>query len=196
MTVTREDGQQNLGAITASLPPGLMGMLAQVPQCGEPAASLGTCPQSSLVGSTTIAAGAGASPLHLSGSIYLTGPTKGAPFGLSLVVPAIAGPFDLGTIVARSQIEVAPNDLHLTIVTESLPQILSGIPLRVRMVSLAVNRQDMILDPDELLSNVGCGDDRISAGSELRDLLSVSGEWLWRTAIFAQAGRHDTRAGE
>lgn len=147
MTVTREDGQQNLGAITANLPPGLMGMLSQIPQCGEPAASLGTCPQASLVGSTTIAAGAGASPLHLSGSIYLTGPTKGAPFGLSLVVPAIAGPYDLGTIVARSQIKIAPNDLHLTIVTESLPQILSGIPLRVRTVSLVMSRQDMILNP-------------------------------------------------
>jgi hypothetical protein len=147
MTVTREDGQQDLGTITTNLPPGLMGMLSQVPQCGEPAASLGTCPQSSLVGSTTVTAGAGASPLHLTGSIYLTGPTKGAPFGLALVVPAIAGPFDLGTIVNRSQIKVAPNDLHLTIATEPLPQILSGIPLRVRTVSLEINRQDLILNP-------------------------------------------------
>ncbi len=150
-TVTREDGQQSLGGITTNLPPGLMGLLSQVPVCGEPAASQANCPQSSLVGSAAIAAGAGTSPLHLTGSIYLTGPYRGAPFGLAIVVPAIAGPFDLGTVVVRSQIKVAPSDLHLVIVTEPLPQILSGIPLRVRTLSLAMNRPGFIVNPTNCL---------------------------------------------
>jgi hypothetical protein len=147
LTVTRQDGQQYLGGITANLPPGLMGMLAQVPTCGEPAASLGSCPQSSLVGSAVVGAGAGGAPLQLTGSIYLTGPYGGAPFGLSIVVPAIAGPFNLGTIVVRAQIKVAPADLHLQIVTDPLPQILSGIPLRVRTMNLDVNRPGFIVNP-------------------------------------------------
>jgi hypothetical protein len=147
LTVTREDGQQNLGGITTNLPPGLMGLLAKVPVCEEPTASLGSCPQSSLAGSAEIGAGAGGSPLHLPGSIYLTGPYKGAPFGLAIVVPVIAGPFNLGTIVLRAQVRVAPSDLHMVIVTEPLPQILSGIPLRVRTLSLEMNRPGFIVNP-------------------------------------------------
>ncbi len=147
LTVTREDGQQTLGGITANLPPGLMGVLGAVPTCGEPAASLGGCPQSSLLGSAAIGAGAGASPLRLTGSVYLTGPYKGAPFGLAIVVPAIAGPFDLGTIVIRAQIKVAPSDLHLAIVTDPLPQIRSGIPLRVRVMNLDLSRPGFIVNP-------------------------------------------------
>jgi hypothetical protein len=145
--VTREDGQQSLGAITANLPPGLTGLLAKVALCEEPAASLGICSQASLIGSAEIGAGAGTSPLRLSGSVYLTGPYKGAPFGLAIVVPGIAGPFNLGTIVVRAQVKVAPSDLHLVIVTEPLPQILSGIPLRVRSLSLEMNRAGFIVNP-------------------------------------------------
>jgi len=147
LAVTREDGQQNLGGITANFPPGLMGLLSKVPVCGEPAASLGSCPQSSLIGSAALGAGAGPSPLHLTGSVYLTGPYRGAPFGLAVVVPAIAGPFDLGTILVRGQVKVAPGDLHLVIVTEPPPQILSGILLRVRTIDLAMNRPGFIVNP-------------------------------------------------
>jgi hypothetical protein len=147
VTITRQDGQQTLGALTADLPPGLTGMLANVPTCGEPAASQGACPQASAIGSVVVGAGAGASPLQLAGTVYLTGPYKGAPYGLAIVVPAIAGPFDLGTIVVRAQIKVAPTDLHLAIVTDPLPQILSGIPLRLRTMHLDLNRPGFIVNP-------------------------------------------------
>ncbi len=146
-TITRQDGQQTLGAITTDLPPGLMGMLANVSTCGEPAAAQGACPQSSAIGSAAVGAGAGASPLQLTGTVYLTGPYGGAPYGLAIVVPAIVGPFNLGTIVVRAQIKVAPTDLHLTIVTDPLPQILSGIPLRLRTMHLDLNRPGFLVNP-------------------------------------------------
>ena len=130
-----------------NLPPGLMGMTSQVPTCGEPAASLGSCPQSSQIGSVTVGVGAGPRPVYLSGSMYLTGPYGGVPFGLSILVPAIVGPFNLGTIVARAQVKVSPSDMHLTIVTNPLPQILSGIPLRMRSQSLALSRSDFVVNP-------------------------------------------------
>ena len=125
----------------------MAGILSQVPLCEEPAAALGECPQSALLGSATVDAGAGTRPFSLVGSMYLTGPYKGAPFGLSVVIPSLVGPFDLGTIVLRAQVEVAPNDAHLTIVTDPLPQILSGVPLRLRTVNLTVNRPSFILNP-------------------------------------------------
>ncbi len=34
--------------------------------------------------------------------VYVTGPYRGAPFGLMFVVPAIAGPYNLGTLVVRA----------------------------------------------------------------------------------------------
>ena len=149
LTVSRGDGQQNLSTIAAQLPPGLLGMLSQVPSCAEPQASTGSCSQAAQIGSIAIGAGAGTQPLDLTGPVYLTGPYAGAPFGLAMVVPATAGPFDLGTIVVRAKILVNPNDMHLTIVSDPLPQIIDGIPLRLRTVSLTIDRAGFISNPTD-----------------------------------------------
>jgi hypothetical protein len=147
LTVLRSDGQQTLSTVTAQLPPGLVGMLSQVPPCSEPQASRGSCPQVSQIGSITMGVGAGAQPVHLSGSVYLTGAYDGAPFGLAIVVPATIGPFDLGTAVIRAQILVSPTDMHLTIISGPLPQVLGGIPLRLRSVTLTIDRPGFIVNP-------------------------------------------------
>ncbi len=104
----RGDGQQYLSQVKTVLPPGLVGAIPAVTQCGEPQASQGTCPESSRIGTARVTAGAGATPYTFSGPAYLTGPYKGAPFGLSIAVPAVAGPFNLGTVVTRATINVEP----------------------------------------------------------------------------------------
>jgi hypothetical protein len=149
LTVSREDGQQNLSTISARLPAGLLAVLAGVPRCEEPSAARGGCAQASLLGSTTIGAGAGTQPFYLPGSIYLTGPYDGAPFGLAVVVRAVAGPYDLGTIVIRARIQVDPHDLDLTIATDPLPQIIDGIPLRLRTVDLTIDRPGFVFNPTD-----------------------------------------------
>ncbi|HYM54356.1 MAG TPA: hypothetical protein VES97_03270, partial [Solirubrobacteraceae bacterium] len=149
LTVSRADGQQYLSTIGAQLPPGLSDVLKSVPLCPEPQASSGGCPQASEIGTATVAAGAGALPLHLSGPVYLTGPYGGAPFGLAIVVHAIAGPFDLGTEVVRTSIAVDPTDAHLTILSSRLPTILAGVPLRLRTVNVTITRQDFMLNPTD-----------------------------------------------
>jgi hypothetical protein len=147
LTVAREDGQQNLSAFTAQFPPGLVGLLKTVPLCPEPQASEGACAQASEVGTATIGAGAGPQPLYVSGRVYLTGPYGGAPFGLAIVVDAAAGPYNLGNVVVRSRINVDPTSLDLTIASEPFPQILSGIPLRLRTVNVTLNRPGFIVNP-------------------------------------------------
>jgi hypothetical protein len=147
LTVTRADGQQYLGAISVGLPPGLLALLANVPECTEPQASSGDCPAATQIGDVDVQAGAGSEPISQSGTAYLTTGYNGAPFGLSILVPAIAGPFDLGTVVVRAGINVDRNDAHVTVVSDPLPQIVGGVPLRLRAVSVKIDRPDFIINP-------------------------------------------------
>ncbi len=147
MTLSRGDGEQDLSAVALHTPPGLLGVLKSVSLCPEPAAAEGTCSASSSIGQTTVAAGAGSAPFWLGGQVFLTGPYKGAPYGLSIVVPAIAGPFDLGTVVVRAAIDVNPQTAALTITTDPLPLILQGTPLQLRTVNVSIDRPGFMFNP-------------------------------------------------
>ena len=145
---SREDREQDLSQISLHTPPGLLGMLSSVPRCGEPQAQQGTCPASSQIATTSIAVGAGSHPLWVQGGrIYLTGPYGGAPFGLSVVVPAVAGPFNLGTVILRGSISIDPKTAALTVVTDPFPRIIDGVPLRIRQVQVSVNRPGFMFNP-------------------------------------------------
>ena len=147
LTFSREDREQDLAGIQVKTPPGLLGTLSGVPLCGEPQADLGTCSEASRIGTMTVAAGPGGHPFYEKGSLYLTGPYEGAPFGLSIVVPTIAGPFNLGNVVVRAKIEVDPNTAALTVTSDPLPQIIDGIPLRLRTANVRVDRPGFIFNP-------------------------------------------------
>jgi hypothetical protein len=154
LTVARRDRDQVLKSIDeVSLPTGLLGRVASVPLCGEADAAAGTCPEASRIGRVEANAGPGNQPLVVPQpgksptAVYLTGPYKGAPYGLSVVVPAQAGPFDLGTVVVRSALHVDPVDAHVTAQTDPLPHILQGIPLRVREIRLVLDRQGFTFNP-------------------------------------------------
>ena len=156
-TLSRGDRQQYLSRLSVSTPPGLLGMLSSVPLCGEPQAAQGTCPTTSEIGTATVAAGAGTHPFWATGHVFLTGSYRGAPFGLSIVVPAKAGPFNLGEVVVRSAISVDPNTAALTVTSDPLPQILDGIPLRIQTVNVAVTRPAFMFNP------TNCGPKQIAA---------------------------------
>ncbi len=147
LSFSRHDREQDLSELTLTTPPGLLGRLASVALCGEPQAAQGTCPSGSQIGSATVAAGPGPDPLWVSGPVYLTGPYKGQPFGLSVVVPAKAGPFNLGNVVVRAAIHVDPNTTALTVTSDPLPQIIDGVPLRVQTVNVTVNREGFMFNP-------------------------------------------------
>jgi hypothetical protein len=146
MTMSREDGQQNLQGITLKMPPGMSGTLSSVKLCGEQQADAGTCGPESQIGETIVSVGVGGDPFTVTGGkVYITGPYRGAPFGLSIVNPAKAGPFDLGNVVVRAKIEVDQETAALTITTDNegpykIPTIIDGIPLEIRHVNVNINR--------------------------------------------------------
>jgi hypothetical protein len=150
---TRQDGEQDLASINATLPPGLLGNIAGVPLCPEAQAAAGTCSSASQIGTTTVGAGAGKSPLFVPQAgkdptaVYLAGPYKGAPFSLSIVVPAQAGPFDLGDVVVRAALFVDQHDAHVSVKSDPLPTMRDGVPLRVRDVRVNIDRPGFMVSP-------------------------------------------------
>ena len=147
LTLARKDGEQRLASLRVQEPPGLLGVLKSVVQCPEPQASLGTCGPESLIGHMTVGAGPGPDPVWVGGNVYLTGPYGGAPFGLSIVTHAAAGPFDLGDVVVRARINVDPHTGQITVSSEPFPTILQGIPLDVRTVNVTVDRPGFLFNP-------------------------------------------------
>lgn len=145
-SITRPEGNQYLQTIKTTLPPGLVGNIPDVTLCGEPQAAQGTCSNASRIGTVSVAAGSGSSPYVFNGTVYMTGPYDGAPFGLSIVVPAVAGPFNLGNVVSRATINVNPTDAQVTSVA-TLPTIVKGIPVRLRSLTVNVNRQGFLDNP-------------------------------------------------
>lgn len=145
-SLARPEGQQYLQKVSTTLPSGVTGEIPNVTLCGEPQAALGTCGSASKIGTATVTAGSGSSPYTFTGPVYMTGPYNGAPFGLSIAVPAVAGPFNLGLIVTRSTINI--NSTTARVTAESvLPTIVKGIPIRLRSLNVDVNRQGFLLNP-------------------------------------------------
>jgi hypothetical protein len=177
VTVTRNDGDQNLSGLNVSTAPGFAATLKGVSYCPESAIdtlrSAGysgraeliapACPAASQIGTATTGVGAGSHPLYTPGRVYLAGPYKGAPLSLLVVVPAVSGPYDLGNVVVRAAIFVDPVTAQVKTVSDSIPQILEGVPLRLRSLLVNLDRPDFALNPTNCdpLST-----DSVSFGSE------------------------------
>ncbi|HST55412.1 MAG TPA: hypothetical protein VLJ42_05900 [Solirubrobacteraceae bacterium] len=153
LTVGRPSGEQDISGLSVTLPPGLLAHIGSVTQCSDAAASVGNCPAASLVGHVTVASGNGSTPVFIpqpgkaSTAVYFAGPYKGAPFSLSIVVPAQAGPYDLGTVVVRAALRVDPHDGHVTVDSDPIPTVLQGVPLDVQMLNVAVDRPGFMVSP-------------------------------------------------
>jgi hypothetical protein len=155
--ITRSDGQQELKGVDITLPPGATAKLAGTPYCSPAeiaaaAASAGSaeranasCPDKSRIGVATVAAGSGPSPLSIGGKVYLAGRYQGAPVSLVVVTPAVAGPFDLGTVVVRVPLFVDPETAQIRAATNAIPDVFGGAKLDVRSIAVSVNKDDFAL---------------------------------------------------
>jgi hypothetical protein len=152
-TMSREDGQQNLKAITLHMPPGISGLLSSVKLCPEAQANAGACGPESEIGETIVSVGLGGDPFSVTGGkVFITTGYEGAPYGLSVVNPAKAGPFDLGRVVVRAKIEVNQITAALTVTTDgngpfAIPNILDGIPLQIKHVNVLIDRPGFTFNP-------------------------------------------------
>ena len=161
ITVSRSDGDQNLTGLNVNTAPGFAATLRGVPYCPESAIELlhnpahtgreelasPACSAASQIGTATAGVGAGNHPLYTPGSVYLAGPYKGAPLSLVVVVPAVSGPYDLGNVVVRSAISVDPVTAQVKTVSDAIPQILEGVPLRLRSLLVNLDRPNFTLNP-------------------------------------------------
>jgi len=191
--VSREDGTQRLGRIEATLPIGLSAKLAGVGQCTEADIAKAhsrevprrgaleqadpSCPASSEIGTVNAAAGAGPTPYYTQGHAYLAGPYKGAPISIVAIAPAVAGPFDLGTVVVRSALYLDPATARGRVLSDPLPRILQGIPLDLRSVAVRSERPSFSLNPTscEVKSFGGFAISALGAAAPLSERFQVGG---------------------
>jgi hypothetical protein len=189
LKVSRADGTAPIRAIKATLPKGLLGKLAGIAYCPEASLAAAatrsgkaeraapSCPASSQVGNVTVSAGAGSTPFQATGKAYLAGPYKGAPLSLAIVTPAVAGPFDLGTVVVRNALRVDPESTQITAVSDEIPTILQGIPLDIRQIVVSADRPGFTLNPTNCnpLSVVGAATSVFGTEALLSDRFQVGG---------------------
>ncbi|MGE0504978.1 MAG: hypothetical protein AB7P38_06205 [Solirubrobacterales bacterium] len=152
LQIDRGDGQQEIKGIDITLPPGATAKLAGVSYCppeqlasaagksGASEKSDPSCPGDSHVGVASVSAGTGASPLKIDGNAYLAGPYEGAPLSLAVVTPALAGPFDLGTVVIQVPIFVDPETAQIHTVTNAIPDVFGGAKLDIRLIAVNLDR--------------------------------------------------------
>ncbi len=163
LKISREDGSQPLNGFEATLPAGLTAKLAGVPACSEAQIAAAkarshpnegaleqaapSCPAATEIGTVDVAAGAGPTPLNVTGHVYMAGPYKSAPLSAVIITPAVAGPFDLGTVVVRAPVYIDRETALVRTVSDPLPTILDGIPLDLRSATVRLGRPKFTLNP-------------------------------------------------
>jgi hypothetical protein len=145
--ITRTGESEELGSIALRNPPGLLGMLSMVRICSAAQAEAARCPANSRIGTVEVGLGPGFNPFYSEGGVYLTGPYRGAPYGLAVAVPALAGPFELGEVIVRATLGIDPSTVSLNIESDPLPQSLDGIPLQIRTIHLDLDREGFMFNP-------------------------------------------------
>jgi hypothetical protein len=162
MRLTRGDGEQDMTKFSSILPPGELGSLKGVAKCPDAAIDVArsktgrqeqaspSCPTNSLIGHTLAGAGVGSALTYVGGQLYLGGPYKGDPLSVISVTPAVAGPFDAGTVVVRLALNLNPKTAEVEVDganSDPIPHILKGIVLKVRDLRVYVDRPNFTLNP-------------------------------------------------
>ncbi len=160
--LTRNEADQELTRFDATLPAGVLGKLAGLERCsdaslaaaasrsGKAERSAPSCPASSRIGSVLAGAGLGPFPTYVQGSLYLSGPHEGAPLSVAAIVPAVAGPFDLGTVITREALRLNPKSAEVEVsgagAQGQIPRLIAGVPVQLRELRIAIDRPGFTLN--------------------------------------------------
>ena len=159
LKLDRDDGDQFLENVDFRMPPGFTGSLRGIGYCpdaaiqaaarkaGKSEMSNPSCPRSSLVGTSDVSAGPGSHPFHAAGSMYLSGPFNGAPLSVTVITPAVAGPYDYGTVVVREALHVDPVTAQVSAISDAIPSIIGGVPIRMRSIQVNIDKENFTINP-------------------------------------------------
>lgn len=184
LTMTRPQGDARFTSANVSMPAGLVGKLASVTPCSTASANAGTCPTSSQIGTVQTQSGdSTSSQATLNGQLYLTDAPAGAIAGLSMKVPAVVGPVNLGNVIVPMKIQLRPSDYGLNIVADTIPTRLQGIPLLLREIKLTIDRTAGNTAVPFMINSTSCAAKTVSAA-----LISDQSSSLTPTAAYQPTG--------
>ncbi len=146
ISIERPDRAAWLTKAAVHLPSGFLADLNAAKECPAADAATGNCSADSRIGTVTTVAGAGSSPLTLTGKLYLTERSGSDVAGAVIVVPAKVGDLDLGTVVVPGRILLRPTDAGLDFITD-VPTRFAGVALHLRKVDVALDREGFPLTP-------------------------------------------------
>jgi hypothetical protein len=162
MRLLRADGEQDMTKFSSILPPGQVGSLVGIDKCSDAAVAIAksktgreeiaspSCPANSEIGHTLAGAGVGSALTYVGGKIYLGGAYKGAPLSVISITPAVAGPFDAGTVAVRLGLDLNPKTAEVEVdgaASDPIPHIIKGIVLKLRDLRVYVDRPNFIVNP-------------------------------------------------
>ena len=162
--LSRENGSQRIDALNFTLPPGLLGKLAGVAVCsdaqiaqaqalsdegrGRPGAGEPLLPAlASQLGTITVGAGHRRSPLRPTVMSTSPAPTMAHPCRWSRSRRRSSVPLISGVVVDHVATYVNPITAQINGVTETIPTIVHGLPLDIRSITVALDRDQFILNP-------------------------------------------------
>ncbi len=131
--IKKPDGQSAMDGLSIDMPKGVLAKLK---------GNLGT-----QVGSVTAYAGSGSTPFPLPGKVFLEGAYGDAPYSLRVVVPAKAGPYDLGEVVVRQKVYVDRASAQVRVVSDPIPTIVKGVPARIQRLDVNVDKPGFMVNP-------------------------------------------------
>ena len=76
---------------------------------------------------------------------------------MAVITPAVAGPYDLGTVVIRTALNVNPETAQIHAVSDPIPNVFGGVKLDIRSIEVNLDRSKFMLNPTNCAAQATSG---------------------------------------